>query len=66
MTAQNLPHEPEFEQAYKGMSFLITTVPLRAPPNTPPKTIHGSSGLSRLNNPFPGIFGKWFFGKWLR
>lgn len=20
MTAQNLPHEPEFEQAYKGMS----------------------------------------------
>jgi hypothetical protein len=23
------------------------------------------SGLSRLNF-FPGIFGKWFFGKWLR
>ena len=25
MTAQNLPSEPEFEQAYKGMCHLIST-----------------------------------------
>lgn len=43
MTAQNLPHEPEFEQAYKGMSSIV--VPLQYAPSD---VVHGTRSIPHV------------------
>ena len=59
MTAQNLPQEPEFEQAYKGMFYLSFFFQLpEGHTNSFPFDL-GPELISCLS----GILGKWRFGK---